>query len=517
MHWLPAAQALLPPAWWSAAVRGAMGLLFGWSLRKWPQDPSKNERLCRHVASSAGTALLAHWFQTIAHGGLVTRDPAELRAGAGGGTDGCWGVVSLPLSVRRVPVPVMAVAGGADRFVDVPSLEELLPEGSRVLVVPEMEHLDLVWGSSAGADVFPAVCDFLAREGVSDEGEGQDVAGGASMEGSRVGGERRRGADVPRGVVASDTAPEPVAAGVGSAGQAVTQHPPAVAAVSTVPAARAAVSTASTVPTVPAVPAAFSTVPSPASRRDILATSAPLPGRATATPGTTLSPPPADPRRVGVSGAAVAARFRQEAAALGSASMPLSSSVTRSSAGSSGASSITRSGALRSPTVALPRAAAASAEASSDPVSAGSSSPTSRGSGSAVSSPGSRTSLSSYFAGALAATTLAAAGGGSGSAHYAALLLSAGGSGHSPPSGHSPTPGQGVVRAMAPVTPPRPEDAGTGSTWSRRTSDAGRTAGLAGSARRRLAVKLGTEEVGSSAQRGNQWAPGVGLDAGDPR
>ena len=507
MHWLPAAQAMLPPGCWAAAVRGAMGWLFGWSLRHWPQDPAQSERLCRHVASSAGTALLAHWFQTIAHGGLVTRDPAELRCGTGCSAEGCWGAVSLPLSVRRASVPVLAVAGGADRFVDVPSLGALLPAGAEVLVVPDMEHLDPIWGSSAGVDVFPAVCEFLGREAGADGERGRDTDRQGTVEGSATEGSDAsdagvHGAGTRRGDRGAVAASLPEAAPAALPVRAVGLQPPQAAAAAAEalqpPQAAAAPSAAAAAATAAAASAATSNT---IAMRRPLAANTPLSGRAPAAPPS-AAPPPLRPRlTTAVSGADVAARLRQAAVA-----------PARAAPSHDGSASGT---ARPTPAVALHCPAA---EPSSDPASAGSLSPASMDAGSAGQSPGRSAALASYVAGALAATRLAATGGGSGSAHITALLLSAEGAGQSPASGHAARSEPGMGRALAPVTPSRPEDAGTGSTWSRRSSDAGLAEGVAGSARRRLVGTLGSSEQDSSGMRGGKLAAMLASeDAGDPR
>jgi len=180
LPWLPALQAAAPAWLWGRAAEDSMTRLFGWSMRRWPADPVRRSALHRHIAGSAGGPGVAHWFQTMAAGGLVQRDDDDDDAGGGGGGGGAASdSVPLRLGVRSCRPPVLAVFGADDTLVDADASARALPPSAGVVVVPGFEHLDMLWAETAPADVFAPALRFLSChvEGLSIT----DDAGAAAM------------------------------------------------------------------------------------------------------------------------------------------------------------------------------------------------------------------------------------------------------------------------------------------------------------------------------------------------
>lgn len=125
------------------------GSLFNWSGSNIDADQKMLSYAHLYLATSVKTVV--HWFQIIRSGVFQMYD-------AGG-----WTVDrTVPrYPTKHIEVPILLVYGGSDSLVDINVMRSQLPIGTKTIEISGYEHLDILWGSRAGKDVFPPVVEFL--------------------------------------------------------------------------------------------------------------------------------------------------------------------------------------------------------------------------------------------------------------------------------------------------------------------------------------------------------------------
>jgi lysosomal acid lipase/cholesteryl ester hydrolase len=145
---VPIVHRLVSPSVWAALAEMAMRAMFGW--RHGDLAPEDKPELFQHVFSPSSSRAVEHWMQSIQDGRLgFFRENID--------------DYSPEFSARDLPCPTTWIGGGADTVLSMKGLRDAVPPGSPIHVLEGMEHLDLLWGKSAPARVFPLVAKHLRR------------------------------------------------------------------------------------------------------------------------------------------------------------------------------------------------------------------------------------------------------------------------------------------------------------------------------------------------------------------
>lgn len=145
-------QGVLSPRAMAWLMDVTMRLLFGWTNAN---IRSKDKPvLYRHLYDTASVKQIAHWFQIMRSCRFQLFDD---QAASGNRI-----VPSFPL--HNPNMPKLLIMGGRDCLVEVEGLLPLLRK-AQLLKVEEYEHMDPIWATDADRKVFPAIIDFLKKEG----------------------------------------------------------------------------------------------------------------------------------------------------------------------------------------------------------------------------------------------------------------------------------------------------------------------------------------------------------------
>jgi lysosomal acid lipase/cholesteryl ester hydrolase len=155
-------QALIYPPIYARVIDTALGWLFRWH----GANISTSQKIAAyaHLYSFASTKSVVHWFQIMrARAFRMFDDDVDAASPLSFARPDLSSAAYVParFPTRNIATPVVLLWGDSDSLVDIDTMLNQLPEGTRARRLRGYEHLDIIWGTNVHKDVIPTVLDEL--------------------------------------------------------------------------------------------------------------------------------------------------------------------------------------------------------------------------------------------------------------------------------------------------------------------------------------------------------------------
>jgi lysosomal acid lipase/cholesteryl ester hydrolase len=155
-------QSLLYPPIFARFIDISLGWLFRW----YGANISVEQKIAAyaHLYSFASTKSVVHWFQIMRARSFQMFDDdvqaaSPLRLARGGLSSTAYVPARFP--TRNIATPIVLFWGDQDSLVDIDTMLDQLPDGTRSRRLHTYEHLDIIWGDNVHKDVIPKVIEEL--------------------------------------------------------------------------------------------------------------------------------------------------------------------------------------------------------------------------------------------------------------------------------------------------------------------------------------------------------------------
>jgi lysosomal acid lipase/cholesteryl ester hydrolase len=155
-------KSLLYPPIYAKFIDTSLGWLFCWhgANISMPQKIAAYS----HLYSFASTKSVVHWFQIMRARSFQMFDDdvaaiSPLRLARADLSSAAYVPARFP--TRNIATPIVLLWGDSDSLVDIDTMLNQLPEGTRSRRLETYEHLDILWGDRVHEDVIPSVLEEL--------------------------------------------------------------------------------------------------------------------------------------------------------------------------------------------------------------------------------------------------------------------------------------------------------------------------------------------------------------------
>jgi lysosomal acid lipase/cholesteryl ester hydrolase len=150
-------QQLCSPRLFAFFVKQILATTFAWSSKNISSD--NLIKYYQHVYSSSSVKIIVHWFQMLNAGGLCMFQPAA--KGLFSKLNCIPNRKCLYYDVSIITAPVGVIAGGSDTLIAPLAAQEAIPNCVGTRIIPEFEHLEVIWADTFKETVFPHIMNFL--------------------------------------------------------------------------------------------------------------------------------------------------------------------------------------------------------------------------------------------------------------------------------------------------------------------------------------------------------------------
>ncbi|KAB5594219.1 hypothetical protein CTheo_2300 [Ceratobasidium theobromae] len=164
-------QSILYPPIFVKVIDTFLTLLFNW--RGENIVPSQKIAAYAHLYSYTSTKSVVHWFQIMRNAGFQMYDD-DVQSPVSFLGKKFYRPVKFP--TRNITTPIFILYGGIDSLVDIDVMLAELPKHTTHQVVPNYEHLDILWGRDVHKLVFPHILRALkeTQQGTGEIGDGAE-------------------------------------------------------------------------------------------------------------------------------------------------------------------------------------------------------------------------------------------------------------------------------------------------------------------------------------------------------